>query len=406
MTAIEIINKSLIIIFSVCYFYQFIYLIISLLPSKKEEYNDKLNKYAILIAARNEEKVIGNLLNSIQNQNYPHDSYDIYVCADNCTDNTAAIAQKYGAIVYERNNKQQIGKGYVLNYILQKIKEQNKKYSAYIVFDADNILDTNFLKEINRVYNRGYKIITSYRNSKNYGDNWISAGYGLWYLHESGQLSAARMRIKSSCSVNGTGFMFSQEILDKCGNWKFFLLTEDIEFSVYNITRGEKIGYAKKAILFDEQPTEFKQSFHQRLRWSKGYLQVLQKYGIDLISGMFRGSFSCYDMLMNIAPAAILSFISVIANILAFVYGNSDKNSLIQLCCSGYLTLFIIGLTTTITQWKQIYCSDIKKIFYMFTFPFFMLTYIPISLVALFTKVKWTPIEHNRNLNLKEIKEK
>lgn len=404
MRTIELINKILMYLFIICYFYQFIYLIISFFPEKKKTTNDTLHKYAILIAARNEEKVIGNLINSLKNQNYPQEYIDIYVCADNCTDKTAEIARLNGAIVYKRENKAQIGKGYVLNYLLKEIAKQNKHYDAYIVFDADNILDNNYILEMNRTFNSGYEIITSYRNCKNYGDNWISAGYGLWYLHESSQLSSARMKLNTSCAVNGTGFLFSQNILNKCNNWNFFLLTEDIEFSVYNIINKEKIGYCSKAILFDEQPTNFKQSFQQRLRWSKGYLQVLKKYGLDLIKGVFKGSFSCYDMLMNIAPAAILSFIGVITNLFAFIFGYADNTSLIQLCYNSYLTLFIIGLSTTITQWKHIYCSPFEKIIYLFTFPLFMLTYIPISIVAIFAKVKWTPIKHERSLNLKEIK--
>ncbi len=404
MKSIQMINNLIMIIFTICYFYQFIYLLISLFPQKEKSYNDKPNKFAILIAARNEEKVISGLLESLKEQNYPNEYYDIYLTADNCSDSTATIARSYNATVFERTNKIKVGKGYVLNYMLKNIAKTNKKYAGYIVFDADNIVDHNFLKEINRTYNEGHQIITSYRNSKNYSDSWISAGYGLWYLHESAQLSTARMRLNASCAINGTGFFFSQEILNKCNGWNFFLLTEDIEFSVYNITHGQKIAYAKNAIVYDEQPTDLKRSITQRLRWSKGSLQVFQKYGAELITGMFEGNFSCYDMLMNTAPAAVLSFISISANAIYFICGYGDLGSLLELCWGSYSALFVIGLTTTISQWKNIYCPTFKKIAYMFTFPFFMLTYIPISLAAIFAKVKWEPIQHDRPLNLQQIK--
>ena len=64
-----------------------------------------------------------------------------------------------------------------------------------------------------------------------------------------------------------------------------------------------------------------------------------------------------------------------------------------------------MGFVTTMTEWKKIHASNFKKILYMFTFPFFMLTYIPISLTALFKKVEWVPIEHNKVKTVAEIRE-
>ena len=132
---------------------------------------------------------------------------------------------------------------------------------------------------MNRTFCDGYDIITSYRDSKNYGSNWISAGYALWFLRETRYLNHARFLLGTSCAVSGTGFFFSQRILEKNGGWPFHLLTEDIEFTVHNIINGEKVGFCSKAVLYDEQPVSFRQSCRQRMRWAKGYIQVFQKYG-------------------------------------------------------------------------------------------------------------------------------
>ena len=181
MEVVEIINKIIMYLFFICYLYHFLYVAISLFhrekPHKKEEV---IHRLAILIAARNEQAVIGNLIDSIHASDYPKNCVDIYVGADNCTDNTAEIAREHGAIVYERTDTKNIGKGYVLNFLLNKIKRNSaKSYDAYIVLDADNVLDPSFLREINRTYTDGYNIVTCYRNSKNYGSNWVSAGYAL-----------------------------------------------------------------------------------------------------------------------------------------------------------------------------------------------------------------------------------
>ena len=219
---------------------------VALLQRKKFTCRNENHRIAVLIAARNEENVIGQLLDSIHAQkNYPMDHVDIYVGADNCTDDTARVARERGAIVFERHDTVHVGKGYVLNEMLKRIKRPGRKhYDAYLVLDADNILDPNFISEIEKVYSSGYEIVTCYRNSKNYGDNWISAGYALWFLREAQYLNNARMRLGSSCAVSGTGFLFSDGVLEACGGWNFFLLTEDIEFTIDNVVRGEKVGYA------------------------------------------------------------------------------------------------------------------------------------------------------------------
>lgn len=403
-------NYALIVLFFICYSYQIIYIPIALFVKRKNTVAEKKNRYAILIAAKNEENVIGNLIKSLKQQKYPQDMIDIFVAADNCDDKTAEVAFKHGATVFERFDSAHCGKGFVLEFLLEQIKTQSKRdYDAYLVFDADNVVDPNFVSEINKTFSQGYEIVTCYRNSKNYGDNWISAGYALWFLREAQYLNGARYKIGSSAGVSGTGFMFSDKVLKKCGGWHFFSLTEDIEFTIHNIISGVKIGYCENAVLYDEQPVSFSQSWKQRKRWAKGYWQVLSMYGKSLLAGIFKGKFSCFDMAMSIMPATILTTIGIIINlyILAtniFIASGTDKVllSLFQSVGSLYITLFFLGLITTVTEWKRIYCSAFFKILYLFTFPIFMLTYIPICISSFFTKVEWSRIEHTKNVEISE----
>ena len=403
METLSFINRVVSLLFIVCYFYQFLYIPIKIFSYKKQR-NENVEKknYAVLICARNEEKVIGDLIDSIHQQTYPQDKITIFVMADNCDDDTEKIAKNKGAITYRRMNKILVGKGYALDTMLKSIKkEYSDQFDGYFVFDADNILKENYIEEMNKVFVEGNDIVTSYRNSKNYDSNWISAGYGLSFLRESQFLNGARHIVNSSCAVSGTGFLVSKAIIEEQKGWPFHLLTEDIEFSIHHIIQGKKIAYCEKAMFFDEQPTKFSQSIHQRLRWSKGYLQVFGVYGKKLFTNALKGSFSCFDMFMNSMPAFILSTISIIVNVAlainAAIIGDDYMialKSIAQFLLGMYSTLFVLGLVTTITEWKNIYASHQKKILYLFTFPVFMFTYIPISIAALFLNVSWKPIEH------------
>ena len=405
METLRWINFGVSVLFMVCYAYQFLYIPVPWLKKTAPHKTPKANRYAVLICARNEAAVIGDLIASLRSQTYDQNLLHIFVLADNCTDDTALIARCAGAVCYERFNTEQVGKGYALQTLLRYLdRDYPEGFDGYFVFDADNILAPDYIERMNETFSDGHEIVTSYRNSKNYGDNWISAGYALWFLRESRYLNHARHLLGTSCAVSGTGFLFSRAVLQEMGTWPFHLLTEDIEFSIHHITRGRSVAFCPDAVLYDEQPTTFRQSWRQRQRWAKGYLQVFRYYGLDLVRGIFRGSWACFDMSMNIMPAFFLSVVSIVCNLVSIVLGLMGGGSVvIALQSLGELLLgmcgavFMVGAITTVTEWRSIHTVWWKKVLYAFTFPLFMATYIPISLSALFCRVEWKPIEHRVN---------
>ncbi len=405
MQTLSIINLILGILFALCYAFQFIYLVVPFvkkLPAHKES---KLHKFAIVVCARNEENVIANLVESIRAQDYPAELIDIILVADNCTDKTAEIGRALGMSVFERFNKEKIGKGYALEFGLARIAETfgEDHFDAFIVFDADNILENNFVTEINKTFSDGYEVVTCYRNSKNYGDSWLAAGTGLWFLRDSKYLNGSRMRIGACPQVSGTGFLFSNAIRKEYGGWPFHTLTEDYEFTCHSVIRGKKFGYCEDARFYDDQVSGFVQSWNQRLRWCKGGLQSFVKFWKPLGRGLFSRKFiACYDMIMSIAPAYFLSIIACLVNIVGAVIllctGHGVEETLLPfavLAASAYGLVLIHSLVTTITEWKHIRTTPFKKIFYALTFPIFMMTFVPIAFVAIFKKnVSWKQIHH------------
>jgi len=408
-------NMAVFIFLTVLYLYQFGYMIVGLLrKDPKQKYKaKKQHKYAAIICARNERAVIGDLVACLKKQKYPKDLLDVFVLADNCTDDTAQVARDAGAVVYTRHNTQLVGKSWALDEVFHHIWKDfpTAGYEAYMIFDADNLVDPNFVAAMNNVYDQGFRVITSYRNSKNYGTNWITAGYALWFLREARFLNQPRMTLNTNCAISGTGFLIADSILRANDGWAYHLLTEDIEFSIACAAKGEPIGYCRDAVIYDEQPTQFSQSWRQRLRWSKGFFQVVKNYTTDLMAGIVSGehkSFSCYDMLMTIAPCTLLTLFCAVTNLTflvssvmlpVYITYRVIHLSVYFICMAlvnFYLALFGCGLLTTIVEWKHIHTEWYRKILYLFTFPLFQYTYIPITIAALFSKkVEWKPIVHS-----------
>ena len=416
---VDIFNFCVFLAFTICYTYQLYYVFVVLTRKPKQLVAKKNHKFAVVISARNESAVIGQLIHSIKVQNYPSELIDVFVIADNCTDNTADVAREAGATVFPRFNSEQVGKGYALDYGFNVILSQyaDRGYEAYFVFDADNVLDVNYFREMNKTFDNGAVASTSYRNSKNYDSNWISAGYAVWFLREAKFLNQARLTLNTSCAISGTGFFISAKVIERNGGWKWHLLTEDIEFSANSILEGERISYTPTAILYDEQPITFRDSWNQRFRWAKGFYQVFWHYGARLAKGIVtnpKGSrFACYDMLMTIAPGMLLTIISVTFNAIIIALAAAGMMSTgvmvassvssICFCLMNYLVfMFMFGVLTTFVEWDSIHSTTAKKIRYMFTFPFFMLTYVPIALVALVKKCNWKPIKHSINVDVQE----
>ena len=223
------------------------------------------NKFAILIASRNEEDVIGELVESLKEQDYPKELYDIIVIPNNCTDKTEKVAKKAGATIMKCTVPVK-SKGEVLRFAFEKLSKR-EDIDAYIVFDADNIVKKDFLRHMNNALCDGYRVAQGFRDSKNASDNWLSGSYSIFYWVQNFFFNKARMQMNGSSSINGTGFMIKKDVIDEFG-FNTVTLTEDIEFTAQCAINNVKIVFVEDAITYDEQPVNFNASWKQRKRWS------------------------------------------------------------------------------------------------------------------------------------------
>lgn len=357
--------------------YKTLYKLMGLFFTRKFAPAKHMHKYAVVIAARNEEAVIGNLLDSIAEQDWPRELLTVFVVADNCTDKTAEVARAHGAVCYERFDNEHRTKGFALQFLFERIEEDygRRSFEGYFVFDADNLLKKDYIARMNDAFDAGEKLITSYRSTKNPDESWVASTYALHWLRSIRFNHRARSVLRLATNIQGTGFLFSNEIVRD--GWKYTSLTEDRALTADAVAQGYSITYNDAAVFYDEQPVRLKIALRQRLRWSKGHLQAFAESGPYLFVNIFCGKrflktrwcseteapedkglkgmalavlesvrhrLASYDTLMQLVPFSVINiirwlFISVIAY--GFYCGTYGINGAALFTASTHLGRFL-----------------------------------------------------------------
>ena len=409
MIYLYVLQQALVWIITIFWLYQLLISLCSLVKLKdKPMIEEKENKFMAIIPAHNEENVIENLIESLKNQNYPSDKYDIYVIADNCTDSTKIIAEKAGAIVYERRSPmEERTKGYALQWFLKKKIEENAEYDAFCVFDADNIVDKEFLKSMNKRLCQGEEVVQGYRDIKNPTDSWVSAGYAIFYWMMNRFYHLARYNLGLSPLLNGTGFMAKFDVV-KPNGWDTKTLTEDIEFSLQRIINGKKLGWSTDAIVYDEEPVKFKQSWSQRSRWTVGHIQCMELYTKQLAKAVKdKKTLMNVDGLLYIVgsiPMFIITLFVLILNSILYLSHNFTGTELIMSYMRYLIPTFLLPIGTALI----IMILDKKPIKPMIKgllcYPLFLGSWLIINFKCLFKRdTKWEKIEHVRDIKINEV---
>ncbi len=407
MKYLNVLQQAIVFIITIFWVYNIGISVCALIKFKdKTLKTNKKHKFMAIIPAHNEANVIANLVESLKAQKYPKELLDIYVIADNCTDDTAEIAKELGAIVYTRNDPTKKTKGYALQWFLKQKIDENADYDAFCVFDADNVADENFIKNMNKKLCQGEEIVQGYRDIKNPTDNWISAGYALFYWTMHRFYHLARYNIGLSPLLNGTGFMVKFDVI-KPNGWNTQTLTEDIEFSLINMCKGKKLGWATDAIVYDEQPTGFKQSWTQRMRWSVGHIQCFKIYTKQLAKNTIKNKkLVTFDGLLYLMgmPLLVITLSLLILNLVIFS-GNGMTSAELVWSIGKYVvaTFLLTPITAAFTM-----ILDKRKLKPMLKgllcYPLFLGSWILINIQALIKpNTTWEKIEHVRSIKVKEL---
>ncbi|MFD3156000.1 glycosyltransferase family 2 protein [Haloimpatiens sp. FM7330] len=390
-------------------FFSMYYAIISVfgLYKKRERKNYKPEKrFALFVAAHNEEAVVGQIVDNLKEVDYPKDMYDIYVICDNCNDNTAKIVKEHGGNAWERFNDTKKGKGYALEWAFDRLFKMDEKYDGILMFDADNLVSKNFLKEMNNKLIKGYKVVQGYLDSKNPSDTWITASYAVAYWTVNRMFQLARYNLGMYSALGGTGICIEYNTLKEMG-WGATSLTEDLEFTMRCLLRGIRPVWAHDCKVYDEKPLSFKASWKQRVRWLQGHWDVCMNYtGKLLKKGLKEFDINCIDgAIYLLQPSRIILnfFVMFMAFIQTFYPTGFGFIGYYVPAWFWYLGVFFSwGVPIIVLISEKIPLKNFISLIYL---PLYGLTWIPISIIGFFRRneKEWCHTVHNRTVSKSEM---
>jgi cellulose synthase/poly-beta-1,6-N-acetylglucosamine synthase-like glycosyltransferase len=336
-------------------------------------------RFAILVPAHNEEKVIEQCLGSLKNLNYYPNLFKTYVVADNCTDQTPQIAKSNGVDVLERADQTHRGKGFALAWGLERINLS--LYDAVIILDADCIVQGNLLLALNHRLSKGQKVLQVYDGIYNIGQSLLTYLLYLGNSVENYLFYGGREVLGLSSLLRGTGMCFSTEILQKF-SWKSFSEAEDLEFSLQLIQNGSKIHFVPETKILAIQPSGMQTAYTQKRRWAGGTFQLIRSHVFRLLSkgitgfkpGLIELAFSLsllsrpFLILLNILALLATPFLPVIHEITLIWWGVTLLSA--QIC---YLGLSLLLAESKARALKTLYLA-----------PFYLLWLFSIQIASLF----------------------
>lgn len=367
------------------------------------------HNFCVLIPARYESRVIEGLLKSIKNQSYKINMKDVYVVVESIKDETVNICKKYNTSVFVRKDLDLKRKGYALDEAVKYILSCNKNYDAYFIFDADNVLDENYFKNMIPVFDKGYDLAAGYRNCKNGNDGVVPAASALTFSLVNTVFNEKKNRETRNITFSGTGFYIRGYLIKKWGGYPFHTLTEDYELSSYAILNNLTTYYNVNSVFYDEQPLRFKNTINQRIRWIRGYFDVRKLYSKKMFQSLDsadKNYGSKLDEAFGIIPyiLIVIGLVIWLLSLMFFMIYNfllndklwkSNALELIIYLFAIYFILMVMTFVMLILEGKKINLNKKSKLKALFYNPIFMITYVPCAIRALTAKeVSWTRVEH------------
>ena len=408
------------------FWYYLVYFFLCFKKPKKYEKVQEYTNFCIIIPARDESSVIKGIIKSLENQTYPKEHFDVYIVVESKSDPTVKIAKdSFCNIVVRKNLNGRRRKGFAIEDCLKHVKDINRYefYDSFMIFDADNLLDSNYLERMNDLrISEEYQVGFGYRNFLNANKNYVTINSAIQLAMLNGVFSKGRSILFDKIMLNGTGYFIDKAVIEGAGGWIFNGLTEDVELTTYCTYHNVKMGYCEDAQYYDEEPETHKVMHRQHIRWVWGYLQSKKKFkqkGVNYKAkkrwvrnlAIFEYNFLLWPVIIYIV-LAILSFLVMFGLFLSSFYFDPSMSiyiflhSLIPLA-SIYVLGFLGTAGVLITNRKHFNFAFWQNMLGLFTFSIWFFDFIFAffdGLIHRGKRSKWSKIPHEGNITNKNLK--
>ena len=357
-------------------------------------------RIGLVVPARGESRVIGDLLRSILKQDYDPAYFDVNVIVKEADDPTVRMARRAGANVFIVEN--QSCKGDALDGFFRSLSpEMLASYDAFVIVDADAVLAYDFVSLLNCALEYDRDIFVTRKNIKNFlGDKTmrtlVTDCSALVYpiIDELGNLYRAEKNIP--LNLCGQGLMLRRRVIEELGGWPYRTLTEDYELKMDSCLKGFSSMYFPHAVIYTEEATSHKDSFTRRVRWLAGFTQCGKLYQKDAkrklrsdhasLAAHFEFRFSLLSPALFLAATILTILLGAGLTAYYAATGNSlFAPSLVLLCLLPigilYFLLFLYSALAMLAYLDALAPLPLReKLATLLIMPLFLLEFIPVYL--------------------------
>ena len=234
---------------------------------------------AVVVPAHNESRGLLPTLKDVTSQLRPGDR--LLVVADNCSDDTAEVAEAAGAEVVKRSNVEKVGKGYALDFGLRHL--QDNLLQVVVVIDADCRLDADAIDQLATICTlTGRPVQARYimNAPDGSGVGGRVAEFAWWVKNSLRPLGLAALGLP--CQLMGSGMAFPRDVIYSA-KLATGHLAEDLHLGLQLASAGHPPFFCPTATVRSEFPFTAEAAAAQRLRWEQGHLHVLLKEAVPLV---------------------------------------------------------------------------------------------------------------------------
>jgi cellulose synthase/poly-beta-1,6-N-acetylglucosamine synthase-like glycosyltransferase len=293
-------------------------------------------RFMVLVPAHNEEKVISRTLAALFEDRRPGD--EVLVVADRCTDATADMARKAGALVLERHPGQEPGRAAARQDGVRYALEYS--WEAMVMIDADSVIEPGFFTACEAALASGAEALQA-RSEAALGSRAVDQAAVAAFAMQGVLMPRGRDRLGLLVRLRGTGMVLSRRAVSEA----IFRApaSEDLWYSLDLCLRGMRLRHVDNARLRSLGAGSWRVAQTQHVRYEAGRISAALEFAGPLLRRRDRASLEAAWFLLT-PPFAVAALSLTLATGLAVVAGSTALTAIFGGLLGTLAGALVVGL--------------------------------------------------------------